>query len=208
MSDRPLFEARRLACIRAGRLVFADLAFALLPGDALLLRGPNGSGKSSLLRLLAGLVPLAAGELMWAGQRLHPRAAEHRGRLHFIGHLDGIKAVLTVRENLHASAALLDGPADLEAALTAFDLASLADVPARHLSAGQKRRLALSRLVLVPRPLWLLDEPAVGLDATNRDRLEWLLRRHRQAGGLCIVASHGDIEVDDPLVLDFGAMAA
>jgi len=203
-----LFEADGLACARAGRLVFGHLSFELRPGDALVLRGPNGSGKSSLLRLLAGLVPMAAGTLRWQGGPVDPRAPEHRARLQFVGHADGAKAALTVRENLAACAALLGLGGDLAPALAALGLETLADTPARHLSAGQKRRLALARLALGSRPLWLLDEPAVGLDAPNRERLRALLRRHREGGGLCIVATHGDIEIDDPLVLDFGRVAA
>lgn len=208
MSRQPLFEARELACVRTGRLVFEGLEFALVEGDALLLRGPNGSGKSSLLRLLAGLVPLQRGRLHWRGEPVDPRSPEHRARLHFVGHSDATKAVLTVRENLGFAAALADGAGDPAAALRAFDLGPLADTPARYLSAGQRRRLALSRLCLDRRPLWLLDEPAVGLDARNRARLQTLLRRHRADGGICIVATHGDVEVEDALVLDFGAMAA
>lgn len=202
-----LFEAEALACVRAGRLVFAELSFALQPGEALVLRGPNGSGKSSLLRLLAGLLPRAAGELRWQGRLLDPSAPDHRARLQFVGHTDGAKAALTVRENLAACAALLGLGADLDAALESFDLERLADMPARYLSAGQKRRLALARLALAPRPLWLLDEPAVGLDAENRKRLQGLVRRQREQGGVCIVATHGDIVIDDPLVLDFSAVA-
>ncbi|GBD45184.1 Cytochrome c biogenesis ATP-binding export protein CcmA [bacterium HR40] len=204
----PLFEARGLACIRAGRLVFADLGFALYPGDALVLRGPNGSGKSSLLRLLAGLTPRAAGELRWQGKGVDPTSEAHRARLHFVGHVDGAKAVLTVRENLQAVAALLGGSADLDAALAAFHLVPFADIPVRWLSAGQKRRLALARLALVPRPLWLLDEPAVGLDRRNCARLAELVTGHRQAGGICVVATHGDIELGDAFVLTFPESAA
>ncbi len=202
-----LFAARGLACRRAGRLVFEELEFALDAGDALLLRGPNGSGKSSLLRLLAGLLPPAAGELRWQGRPVATRDPDHRARLHFVGHLDAGKPNLTVRENL----AFLAGLAGLgklpERALEGFGLAALAEVPVRYLSAGQKRRLALARLEIAPRPLWLLDEPAVGLDATNRQRLERLIATHLSRGGLCVVATHGDVSLSGALVLDFGTAA-
>ncbi len=201
------FEAHDLACVRGGRPVFARLDFALAPGDALWLRGPNGAGKSSLLLILAGLLPPAAGILRWEGTPVDPRSPEFRARFHFVGHRDGATAALTVRENLAFQAALVGGAGDVETALAAFDLAPLAERPARHLSSGQRRRLALARLLLTPRPLWLLDEPGVGLDASSRARLEALLRDHRAAGGICIVASHGDVALDDPLVLDFGAAA-
>ncbi len=188
--------------------MFDQLEFALEPGDGLILRGPNGSGKSSLLRLLAGLLRPSAGELRWAGGAFRADDPEHRARLHFVGHLDAGKANLTVRENLAFLAGLL-GFAELrEAALERFDLVALAELPVRYLSAGQKRRLALARLELAPRPLWLLDEPAVGLDATNRLHLEGLIADHRAAGGLCIVATHGDVSLPDALVLDFGGAAA
>jgi len=203
-----LFEARGLACRRAGRIVFEQLEFALEPGEALLLRGPNGSGKSSLLRLLAGLLRPAAGVLSWQGRRCSTHDPEHRARLHFVGHLDAGKANLTVRENLCFIAGLLGVGELRREALESFDLLELADTPARYLSAGQKRRLALARLAVAPRPLWLLDEPAVGLDTANRHRLERRIAAHLEAGGLCIVATHGDVTLPEALVLDFGEAVA
>jgi len=201
-----ILEARNLACVRGGRTVFAHLDFALAPGEALLLCGPNGSGKSSLILLLAGLVPKAAGSLLWEGEAVEPHRPEWRERFHFVGHADGATRVLTVAENLRYAADLAGG-GDVAGALAAFDLTELADRPVRHLSAGQKRRLALARLLLTPRPLWLLDEPAVGLDAARRRLLEEHIRSHRARGGVCVVASHGDVQLDDPLVLDFGEAA-
>jgi heme exporter protein A len=189
--------------VRGGRQVFADLSFALRPGEVLVLRGPNGSGKSSLLRLLAGFLAPAAGRLAWAGARIADDLAAHRARLHYVGHLDAVKSLLTVRENLGFAAALGGtGEGGLEAALEGFDLGALAEVPARHLSAGQKRRLALARLLAGARPLWLLDEPGVGLDAANRARLEAALAAHRAAGGLAVLATHGDVAVEDALLLE------
>ena len=189
--------------MRGGRQVFADLSFALRPGEVLVLRGPNGSGKSSLLRLLAGFLAPAAGRLAWAGARIADDLAAHRARLHYVGHLDAVKSLLTVRENLAFAAALGGtGEGGLEAALEGFDLGALAEVPARHLSAGQKRRLALARLLAGARPLWLLDEPGVGLDAANRARLEAALAAHRAAGGLAVLATHGDVAVEDALLLE------
>ncbi len=198
-----MLEARDLVCRRAGRQVFEGLGFVLRAGEAMLLRGPNGCGKSSLLRILAGLLPAAAGELLWEGRAADPRGVEHRARLHFIGHADAAKPALTVRENLAFAAALAGSAAVPEEALEAFDLAELADLPARYLSSGQKRRLALSRLLLAPRPLWLLDEPGVGVDRANRVRLERCIEAHLADGGLCVIASHGDVEMEAALVLDF-----
>ena len=193
--------------MRGGRQVFAGLSFALAPGDVLVLRGPNGSGKSSLLRLLAGFLPPAAGHIAWAGEWVALDPPAHRTRLHFVGHSDAVKGPLTTRENLAFAAALSGAPASAAAAgLDGFDLGPLAEVPARYLSAGQKRRLALARLLAVRRPLWLLDEPGVGLDAANRERLERALAEHRAGGGIAVLATHGDVAVEDALTLDLGLM--
>ena len=195
--------ADELVCVRGGRLVFAGLSFALAAGEVLVLRGPNGSGKSSLLRLVAGFLKPAAGRLAWAGAAISDDLAGHRARLHYVGHLDAVKSLLSVRENLAFAAALGGVGGDrLEVALAGFDLEALAEVPARYLSAGQKRRLALARLLAGARPLWLLDEPGVGLDAANRARLEQALAAHRAAGGLAVLATHGDVAVEDALLLE------
>jgi len=189
--------------VRGGRQVFAGLSFALAPADVLVLRGPNGSGKSSLLRLLAGFLAPAGGRLAWAGAAIADDPAAHRARLHYVGHADAVKSLLSVRENLSFAAALGGTSADgIETALAGFDLEPLAEVPARYLSAGQRRRLALARLLGGARPLWLLDEPGVGLDAANRARLEQALAAHRAAGGLAVLATHGDVAVEDALLLE------
>lgn len=202
--DPALFAAEDLACVRGGRLVFEALSFALVPGEALLLRGPNGCGKSSLLRMLAGLLRPAAGRLLWQGDRIAADLPAHHLRLHYIGHGNAIAGPLTVTENLAFCAELLGGTrAHLAEALEAFALEPLESSPGRFLSAGQRRRLALARLVAAPRSLWLLDEPGVGLDRASRSRLEAAIDRHRAAGGICVLASHGDVEVVDPLVIDF-----
>lgn len=195
-----LLSAEALACRRGGRLVFEHLDFSLAAGEALVLRGPNGSGKSSLLRLLAGLSRPAAGHIAWTG---HPIDAAHRSRLHYVAHADALKPTLTTAENLAFVAALAGGPVDIPAALDAFGLAPLADLPARFLSAGQRRRAALARLLASQRPLWLLDEPGVGLDRASRDRLEAAIDRHRTEGGIVVVATHGDVAVRAAQLLDF-----
>lgn len=198
-----LLEARDLACLRGGRLVFRDVGFALERGDALVLRGPNGSGKSSLLRLLAGFLAPAAGELCWSGEPVEADRPAHRARLHYVGHAHGLKTALTARENLSFAAALAGGAATaLGPALVAFGLGPLADVPVRLLSAGQRRRLALARLLAAPRPLWLLDEPGVGLDVRSRAELEAAIEEHRAGGGVVALATHGDVGPRDPLLLD------
>jgi len=191
--------------VRGGRRVFAGLAFALGAGEALVLRGPNGSGKSSLLRLLAGFLRPAAGRVLWQGAPAPDDAAAPRAQLHYLGHADGIKSALTVRENLAFAAALAGASTDrTAAALDGVGLADLADLPARLLSAGQRRRLALARLLAAPRRLWLLDEPGVGLDAASRQRLGAAIATHRGDGGLVVLATHGDVEIRDALVLELG----
>ena len=187
-----MLEAQDLACLRGERVVFAGLSFRLAPGGALLLVGANGAGKSSLLRLLAGLIPPAEGALLWEGAPALADRAAHARRLRYLSHADALKPALTARENLLFFARLWGG--DTDAALATLDLAPLAELPARVLSSGQKRRLALARLALAspgaPAPLWLLDEPTVGLDTASVARLGALLARHRDGGGMVIAATH------------------
>jgi heme exporter protein A len=203
-----LLAVQELACRRGGRFVFEAVNFALAPGDALLLLGPNGSGKTSLLRLLAGFARPAAGSVLWEGRDIREARAEHTQRLHFVGFADGLKGPLRVAETLLLQTALLgNGPERVTAALETFGLADRAEDPVQALSSGQRRRLALARLLAVPRPLWLLDEPGVALDRANRLRLEALIEQHRARGGLVVVASHGDVAIRDPLVLELGAGA-
>ena len=185
MSARMGLSVSALSCTRGGRRVLHRIGLALADGETLLLRGPNGAGKSTLLRALAGLLP-ASGRIDLDGRPAGRDAlAEAVG---YAGHLDAIKPQLTVAENLRFWAGVLGG--DPAAALAGFDLAGLADRPAHLLSAGQKRRLGLARLLLAPRRLWLLDEPTVALDAAAEARLLALLAARAAAGGLAIIATH------------------
>ncbi|MGH6881436.1 heme ABC exporter ATP-binding protein CcmA [Hypericibacter sp.] len=187
----PRLEVAGLACQRGDRLLFEAMGFALMPGDLLLLTGPNGSGKSSLLRLLAGLNAPAAGRILWQGRAIAEDMPAHRRRLRFLTHLDGVKPALTVLENLAFWSALMGGTAAAaRSALTAFELERIADLPARFLSAGQRRRLALSRLVLMPAALWLLDEPSTSLDSEGSERLLAAIATHRTQDGIVILATH------------------
>ncbi len=204
-----LFEGRELICIRGERRVFAGLDFSLPAGGALLLTGPNGSGKSSLLRLMAGLLKPAAGALLWNGAPVGAEPEDHRARLHYLGHQDGVKPVLSAAENLvfwsGLRGATADGVAD---ALARFDLGNLAAVAGRLLSAGQKRRLALARLLAAPAELWLLDEPGVGLDAASLDRLGGEIARHRKDGGRIVASTHGDLPIGQTETLALDDFAA
>jgi len=177
-----------ISCQRGGRTIFRDLSFHLTPGEALLVTGPNGAGKTSLLRQIAGLLPLASGSLHLEGGEPDILLPE---LCHYVGHANAVKASLTIRENLAFWADFLDGGRNhVDAALAAFGLKALADLPAGLLSAGQKRRLALARLLVAPRPIWLLDEPQTSLDAASLKLLDSALEDHLQAGGVAMVASH------------------
>lgn len=185
-----------LDCVRGDRLVFAGLGLAVNPGRALLLSGPNGSGKSSLLRILAGLLAPAAGTLAWEGENVDADAEAHRRRIAYIGHADPVKPSLTVWENLDFWAQLYGLEPEIEPALYQFGIEQLADLPARYLSAGQRRRLTLARLAVGQNspagpPLWLLDEPATGLDPGAVAMLANTILAHLANEGVAVIASHG-----------------
>ena len=183
-----------LSLRRGGRLVVSGLSFSVAPGGALLLRGPNGVGKSTLLRALAGLLPLAGGAARLDGV---DRRADPEGfgeRLAYAGHLDAAKAQLTLAENLGFWAGMFGAaPGAVAPALAAFGLAAIADRPAGACSAGQKRRLGLARLLLAPRRLWLLDEPTVSLDAETTATFAGLVAAHCAGGGMALIATHVDL---------------
>ncbi|PPQ28202.1 heme ABC exporter ATP-binding protein CcmA [Rhodopila globiformis] len=190
-----MLKAESVAVFRGERLVFRDLSLSVPSGGALVLAGPNGAGKSTLLRLLAGLVRPAAGQVLWDGQDAFADLAAHGQRVVYVGHQDAVKPGLTAAENLRF-AARISGKS-IRAALEAVGLENLADLPARMLSAGQKRRLALSRLVLSAAPLWLLDEPTLGLDVAAIERFGRLLAAHRAGGGLIVAATHVPLPLDN-----------
>lgn len=191
-----MFAGRDLACARGPRLLFADLDFAVEPGGALVLTGPNGSGKSTLLRLMAGLIRPMTGALSWGGKPLEESGDAISARLAYLGYLDAIKPALSARENLAFWAALADpheAPARAGLALDELGLADLADLPGRYLSSGQRRRLAIARLLVSGAPLWLLDEPTVALDTDGVARLGRAVARHRDGGGMAVIATHADL---------------
>ena len=196
------FEAREVACIRGERPVFRDVSFALGPGGALILRGPNGSGKSSLLRILAGFLRPAGGMVAWNGENMRETPEAPRARCHYVGHLEAVKPALTVSEHLAFWAAAKGFAKIGENILAALDLEELADVPGRFLSAGQKRRLSLTRLLATPADLWLMDEPSITLDSNSAARLETVLAQHRAGGGMAVVATHADIALPGAETID------
>ncbi len=202
------FRGEDLTCVRGERLVFTGLGFDLGPGDALLVLGPNGSGKSSLLRLMAGLTRPVTGWLAWDDVRLTEEPERHRARLHYVGHEDAVKPQLTAAENVAVWAGLRANATGTGAALAAFGLAPLADLPARLLSAGQRRRLALSRVSATPATLWLLDEPTVALDRESVTTFEAAVAAHREAGGIAVIATNTELGMDSAATLDLVGYAA
>jgi heme exporter protein A len=199
-----VLEARDLACVRGGRSVFSSLSFRLEPGRLLAVTGPNGAGKSSLLRLLAGLLRPAAGRIRFEG------GDEETSVAHYLGHADALKPALTLRETLRFWGAIyrqqgrvaLDDDID-EAAETA-GIGHALDLPVSVLSAGQRRRAALARLLLAPRPLWLLDEPTSSLDSDGETLLGRLMEHHIARGGLIVAATHQAMPLAAHATLDLG----
>jgi heme exporter protein A len=196
-------EAVDLTCVRGGREVFSGVAFSLQAGEALEVIGRNGAGKSSLLRMAAGLVRVAGGRMTLVGGDAELTLPE---QAHYLGHQDALKPSLSVLDNLRFWARYLgaDGSRSAAAALESVGIDSLAGLPAAYLSAGQRRRLSLARLIAVKRPIWLLDEPTAGLDRAAQQNLARLMQAHRQSGGLILAATHGPIGLEHPRELRLG----
>ena len=208
-ADGVMFEGRDLACIRGDRVVFESLDFSVAEGAALWLKGPNGSGKSSLLRLAAGLMRPAAGRITWIDDDIARNREAHRARLAYVGHLDAMKPTLTAAENLTfwagiTSTASAPDTNAIGAALERFGLAPLADVPARLLSAGERRRANLARLAVTAAPFWLLDEPTVALDEASTAAFAELVTRHLEGGAIALIATHTAIDIGEIPILDLG----
>ena len=184
-------SGRDLACLRGGREVFAGLNFSADSGEALVVTGHNGAGKTTLLRLIAGLLEPAQGEIELSGGATDASLPE---QAHYLGHRDALKPALTVLENLQFWYAFLGGrDAPAASALAPVGLGGLAELPAGYLSAGQRRRLSVARLLAAPRPVWLLDEPTAALDSAGQQRLLGLMQAHLAGGGIIVAATHGPL---------------
>jgi len=191
-----------LACERVGRAVFAGVSFSVASGEALTITGRNGAGKSSLLRMLVGLVRVAHGRIALDGGDPELNVAE---QAHYLGHQDALKPSLSVAENLRFWSGFLGaGAADIVEPLAAVGLDTLADLPAAYLSAGQRRRLSIARILAVKRPIWLLDEPTSALDAAAQERLGEFMQTHIAGGGLILAATHSALGLADAQELRLG----
>jgi len=190
-----------ITCARGDRVLFSGLNMTVARGEALLVRGANGSGKSSLLRLIAGLLRPATGDVGWTGDE---GDTSLQTRLHYLGHLDALKASMSVTETLLFWARMMAGASDIAPAIKAWHLATLADLPCGVLSAGQRRRVALAQLSLTARPLWLLDEPTGPLDQAGVALVENAIRHHCGAGGIAVIATHRAMDIGETRVLDLG----
>jgi len=187
-------SGRGVTCVRGGREVFADLDFEVGSGEVLAVTGQNGSGKTSLLRLVAGLLMPTEGTIALEGGEAELTLAE---QAHYLGHRDALKPALSVEENLSFWQNFLGGEAaEAAACLKAVGIDHAAHLPAAYLSAGQRRRLSLARLLAVRRPVWLLDEPTAALDAAGQELFSGLMREHLARGGLIVAATHGPLGIE------------
>ena len=197
------FIGHNLTCMRGDTTIFTALSFVLSEGGAIAVRGSNGSGKSSLLRLAAGLIPPLAGELKRDGVTITNDVQCHINGLHYLGHLDGAKSSYTVEENLNfwinlfATKKTKKKSSLIPQALERLGISKHSDVPAEFLSAGQRQRLALARLVTIPRPLWILDEPESSLDDEGHNVVAEMIGEHRANGGMVMIAFHGKLNLSD-----------
>lgn len=181
-----------VACVRGNRRIFHNLNFEVGAGQAVSVTGPNGSGKSSLLRVIAGFLRPAEGTIVLEGVSEENPISE---QAHYLGHADALKPALTVAENLSFWARYFGGTGAPTPALEAVGLAGLAHLPAGYLSAGQRRRLSLGRLLAAPRPIWLLDEPLSSLDSAGQELLAAIMRKHMAGGGIIVAATHAPLGI-------------
>ncbi|MBH69117.1 MAG: heme ABC transporter ATP-binding protein CcmA [Rhodospirillaceae bacterium] len=195
------FTGKNITAIRGGKVLLTNLGFEITGGNILILKGANGSGKSTLLRLMTGMMKPFDGHLNWNDTDISTEKLDHYNRLNYVGHLSGIKSELTAEENLRFWLELYNTEYDDDTileALDAFNLSNERTLATKFLSSGQKRKLALTRLVARSSPLWLLDEPTVGLDEQGLNFLESMLEAHCESGGIAVIATHDEINIKQP----------
>ena len=196
-------KAEGLTCIRGGRVLFSALSFSVDPSQALIITGANGSGKTSLLRVFAGLLSPQEGLVSWCGESASPSSLLN-GELHYLGHAEALKPYMTVNENLKMWGGLYGDYIDVDSATRKTGIYQLQDYPVRFLSEGQKKRVNLARLLAIQKPIWLLDEPAAGLDKDGLKLLSTLIQDHLKTGGIVIAATHQDRGVKGAKSLKLG----
>jgi heme exporter protein A len=193
-----MLEVVDLVCVRGARRLFQDLSFTQSAGELVYVHGPNGSGKTTLLRTLCGLVLPDSGEVRWRGQGIRRLKEEYHREMAYVGHLNGVKDELTAFENLQMAgqlAGVKTGGERAEAALQRLELTACAELPGKVLSQGQKRRVALARLLLAPKALWIMDEPFNALDAKAVGMIQNILSEHLDGGGMVILTTHQEVEI-------------
>lgn len=195
-----ILEARQIACLRDERTLFSGLNFHLYSGQILLIEGVNGAGKTSLLRILTGFRQPDEGELFWNGDSIENLGAAFYQDVAYIGHNNGLKETLTAQENLQYAQALASPALSLDESLQQVRLNGYQDTPVRYLSAGQRRRLALARLLCTHKTLWILDEPFTSLDKASIHMIEQLITAHVKKGGMVIMTSHHETHLPATLV--------
>ena len=210
-ASNPLLETVGLSCWRGDRMLFEGLALCISAGEVIQVLGANGSGKTTLLRILCGLQPPTSGYIRWRGRNVAPGAPELRAEIQYIGHAGGVKLDLTPRENLDVAIALGARPTGMtvNAALARLDIGEFGRMPVRTLSAGQRQRVALARLLTCASMLWVLDEPFTALDAGGVETIDAMLRGHVDSGGAAIITSHHPVALGRvtprPVPIDTGA---
>jgi len=196
------FSGENITAKRGDKILISNLNFDVSSGHILSVAGDNGSGKSTLLRLMAGLAPPAVGRIFWNDSQITKDRFSHYDRLRYVGHLAAVKSELTVEENLRYWSKIQNGNANtnlIVKALELFKITSERSQPTKFLSSGQKRKLALTRLIIKPTPLWLLDEPTVGLDNEGFSNFQTILDSHCEKGGIAVIATHDEIHLKRPI---------